>query len=146
MLVGEKKFLARVAGFSAMEQGFPYGAQHQRRTRTNSLRSLRNPAMNTYAKEVVIRPTEGFSAIDLREVWVYRDLLWLLVWRDISVRYKQTVLGPLWFVIQPVLTTLVFTLVFGKVAQIPTAGVPPLLFYLCGLLAWNYFSQTFQST
>ena len=102
--------------------------------------------MNTYAKEIVIRPTEGFSAIDLREVWAYRDLLWLLVWRDISVRYKQTVLGPLWFVIQPVLTTLVFTLVFGKVAQIPTAGVPPLLFYLCGLLAWNYFSQTFQST
>lgn len=102
--------------------------------------------MSTLAKETVIRPTRGFASVDMREVWAYRDLLWLLVWRDIAVRYKQTVLGPLWFVVQPVLTTVVFTVVFGTVARIPTAGVPPVLFYLCGLLAWNYFAQTFQST
>ncbi|MFM8719019.1 MAG: ABC transporter permease, partial [Chthoniobacterales bacterium] len=61
-------------------------------------------------------------------------------------KYKQTVLGPLWFVIQPLLMTVVFTVIFGKVAQIPTDGLPPMLFYLCGLLGWGYFAQTFQAT
>lgn len=96
--------------------------------------------------ETIIEPTRGFRFVSWRELHEYQDLMWLLVWRDIVSRYKQTVLGPLWFVVQPILTTLVFTVVFGKVAQIPTGGVPPILFYLCGLLGWNYFSGTLQST
>lgn len=97
-------------------------------------------------REVVIEPSEGLRALAWRELWAYRDLLGLLVWRDYVARYKQTVLGPLWFIVQPLLTTAVFTIVFGKFAGIRTADAPPVLFYLAGLLAWNYFAQTFQST
>lgn len=96
--------------------------------------------------EVVIRPTRGWFRLNLADVWRYRDLLGLLVHRDFVAKYKQTVLGPLWFVIQPLLMTVVFTIIFGKVARIPTDGVPPMLFYLCGLLGWNYFATTFQTT
>ena len=96
--------------------------------------------------EIVIEPTHGARAFAWREIWAYRDLLSLLVWRDYASRYKQTVLGPLWFIIQPLLTTIVFTIVFGKFAGIATPGSPSVLFYMCGLLAWNYFSQTFQSS
>lgn len=96
--------------------------------------------------EIVIERTRGLRVFAWREIWAYRDLLWLLVWRDFVTRYKQTVLGPLWFIVQPILTTIIFTVVFGKFAQIPTNDVPPVLFYLCGLLAWGYFAQTFQST
>jgi lipopolysaccharide transport system permease protein len=83
---------------------------------------------------------------DLAEIWRYRDLLFLLVHRDFVSNYKQTVLGPLWFIIQPLLTTIVFTIIFGKVAKIPTDGMPPMLFYLAGLLGWNFFSRTLSST
>lgn len=96
--------------------------------------------------EIVIEPTRGLRAFAWRDIWAYRDLLWLLVWRDFATRYKQTVLGPLWFIFQPLITTLIFTVVFGGFAKIPTAGVPAMLFYLCGLVPWGYFSQTFQST
>lgn len=99
---------------------------------------------NTY--ELVIRPTRGWFRLNLADLWRYRDLLGLLVHRDFVAKYKQSVLGPLWFVIQPLLMTVVFTLIFGKVARIPTDGLPPMLFYLCGLLGWNYFAQTFQAT
>lgn len=95
--------------------------------------------------ETVIRPDRSWWGIDWREIAEYRDLLWLLVKRDFVAKYKQTVLGPVWFILQPLLTTLVFTVIFGKVAKIPTGGVPPVLFYLCGLLGWNYFSQTFTA-
>jgi lipopolysaccharide transport system permease protein len=96
--------------------------------------------------ETTIAPTSGWHWIRWKEIYAYRDLLWLLVWRDIASRYKQTVLGPLWFVVQPLMTTIVFMAVFSRVAHIPTNGVPSSLFYLCGLLPWNYFAQTFQST
>src|SRR5262249_42651558 len=96
--------------------------------------------------ELVIRPTRGWFALDLAEVWRYRDLLLLLVHRDFVARYKQTVLGPAWFVLQPLLMTVVFSVIFGNIAKIPTDGLPPMLFYLAGLLGWNYFAQTFQST
>ncbi|MEA3188611.1 MAG: lipopolysaccharide transport system permease protein [Chthoniobacter sp.] len=102
--------------------------------------------------EIVIEPNRGWMRIDWRALWAYRDLLLLLVRREFLSKYKQTVLGPAWFVINPLLTTIVFTVVFGKVAHISTDGIPPVLFYLCGLLGWNYFSQvvttgaaTFQS-
>ena len=96
--------------------------------------------------EIVIEATSGLRAFAWRDLWAYRDLLWLLVWRDFATRYKQTILGPLWFIVQPVLQTLIFSVVFGSFAKIPTAGVPAQLFYLCGLVPWGYFSQTFQST
>jgi len=96
--------------------------------------------------EIVIKPTKGWFKLNLADVWRYRDLVGLLVHRDFVSKYKQTVLGPLWFIIQPLLMTVVFTIIFGKVAKIPTDGVPPMLFYLCGLLGWNYFAQTFQAT
>jgi lipopolysaccharide transport system permease protein len=70
----------------------------------------------------------------------------LLVRRNFVVRYKQTILGPAWFILNPLLTTLVFTIVFGRIAQIPTDGLPPVLFYLCGLLGWNYFASTLQES
>lgn len=96
--------------------------------------------------EIVIEPTRGLRAFAWRDLWAYRDLLWLLVWRDFATRYKQTILGPLWFVFQPVITTAIFAVVFGGFAKIPTAGVPAMLFYNCGLVPWGYFAQTFQST
>jgi len=96
--------------------------------------------------ETVIRPSTGWFNVDLAGLWRYRDLLWLLVHRDFVAKYKQTVLGPLWFIIQPLLTTLVFSLVFGTIAHIPTDGVPPFLFYLTGLLGWNFFASTFTAT
>jgi lipopolysaccharide transport system permease protein len=95
---------------------------------------------------VIIEPSHGFNLVSWKELYAYRDLLWLLVWRDIVSRYKQTVLGPLWFVLQPVLTTVIFMVIFSRVGRIPTNGAPSSLFYMCGLLPWNYFAQTFQST
>jgi lipopolysaccharide transport system permease protein len=77
--------------------------------------------------------------MDWKEIWDYRDLLNLLVKRDLTAIYKQTILGPLWFVIQPLLTTVVFTIIFGKVANIPTEGVPHFVFYMSGIIFWNYF-------
>jgi lipopolysaccharide transport system permease protein len=79
-------------------------------------------------------------------MWEYRDLVTLLVRRDFSARYRQTLLGPLWHLVQPLLTTIVFAIVFARIAGIPTDGVPAPLFYLCGLLGWNYFSQTVTQT
>jgi len=93
------------------------------------------------AYEIVIQPTRGWVTIPWREIWEYRDLLFVLVQRDFISRYKQTILGPLWHVIQPMITAVVFAVIFGGIAGIPTDGIPRLLFYLCGLLAWNYFSQ-----
>lgn len=91
--------------------------------------------------EIRIAPSTGWLRIDWREIWEYRDLLWLLIQRDVISRYKQTLLGPLWFVAQPVLTAIVFSIIFGRIAGIPTDGIPGPLFYLCGLLGWTYFSQ-----
>jgi lipopolysaccharide transport system permease protein len=94
----------------------------------------------------VIQPAQSWMSIDWREIWAYRDLLLLLVRRDFVARYKQSVLGPLWFVLQPLIMTVVFTLIFGRIAQIPSDGVPHILFYLCGLLGWNFFVQTLNGT
>lgn len=102
--------------------------------------------MSEPPREILIQPSRGFRFLDVRELYAYRDLLGLLVWRDFVTRYKQTLLGPLWHIFQPLLTTVIFTVVFSIVAKLPTDGLPPTLFYLCGLLAWNYFSQTFTST
>ena len=100
----------------------------------------------TPSNEIVIEATHGLRFVNWHDLYAYRDLMWLLVWRDFATRYKQTVLGPLWHIFQPLLTTVVFTVVFSQIAELPTDGLPPTLFYLCGLLAWNYFAQTFNST
>ena len=96
--------------------------------------------------ELVIEPDSSWMRLPLRDVARHRDLLFLMVRRDFVAKYRQTVLGPAWFVIQPLLMTVVFTVVFGKVAKIPTDGHPKLLFYLCGMLPWSYFSQCLQNT
>jgi len=94
----------------------------------------------------IIEPSTSWFRVPWRELLHYRDLLFLLIRRDFAIRYKQTILGPLWFIIQPVMTTLVFTVVFGKIAKISTDELPPMLFYLCGMLPWQYFSQCMQGT
>jgi lipopolysaccharide transport system permease protein len=94
--------------------------------------------------ELVIRPTKGWFHLNIGDVWRYRDLLFLLVHRDFVAKYKQTILGPAWFILQPLIMTFVFTVIFGNVAKIPTDGLPPVLFYMAGLLGWNYFAQVFQ--
>lgn len=88
----------------------------------------------------VIEAGTPWWRLNLREVWEYRDLLSLLVKRDLTAFYKQTVLGPVWFVIQPLLTTIVFTIIFGSVAKISTSGVPHFIFYMSGTIFWNYFA------
>ncbi len=96
--------------------------------------------------EITIQPNRNWFHIDWQGLLHYRDLLFLLVRRDFVSKYKQTILGPAWFVIQPLLTALVFTIIFGKVAKIPTDGLPPMLFYLCGLLSWRYFAACLNAT
>lgn len=96
--------------------------------------------------ELVIQPSHGLIRIDWHGLVHYRDLLFLLVRRDFLAQYKQTILGPLWFIIQPLITTAVFTVVFGFVAKIPTSGVPPMLFYLCGMSVWSYFAACLGTT
>lgn len=93
-----------------------------------------------------IKPQNKWYDIDFKAIWQYRDLLVLFVRRDFVAVYKQTVLGPFWFFIQPILTTITFTFIFGNFAKISTDGVPPLIFYLSGLTFWNYFSSCLLST
>jgi lipopolysaccharide transport system permease protein len=92
-------------------------------------------------RHVVIRKNQSWLYLDWRGIIEYRDLLFVLVRRDFIARYKQTVLGPAWFVINPLITTLVYTLVFSSVLGVSTGGVPPVLFYLSGLLSWSYFAN-----
>ncbi len=95
---------------------------------------------------LVIKPHTRWWDLHLEDVWRYRDLLWLFVRRDFVAGYKQTILGPLWFFIQPLLTTIMFTVIFTGVARISTDGLPPMLFYLAGTTPWNYFSACLMST
>lgn len=94
----------------------------------------------------VIQPKRGWFDIRLNELWKYRDLLMLFVRRDFVSVYKQTILGPLWYLLQALLTTIAFTVIFGKVAHLPTEGVPPALFYMAGIVCWGYFSQCLTKT
>ena len=90
----------------------------------------------------VIRPRSHWFDVNFAELWQYRDLIRLFVRRDFVAQYKQTILGPLWLLVQPLLTTLVFTVVFGRIADIPTDGIPDFLFYLSGTVCWGYFSTS----
>jgi lipopolysaccharide transport system permease protein len=90
---------------------------------------------------IKIRVSKRWSPIELREIWTHRELLYYLVWRDIKVRYKQTVLGASWIILQPLLMTLVFAIFLGKIAQLPSQGVPHVLFLFSGVLPWTFFSN-----
>jgi len=96
--------------------------------------------------DVEIRPSASWLNLSLREVWAYRDLVRLFVRRDLVAQYKQTILGPIWLVLQPLLTTIVFTVFFGQVAGLSTGGLPKLLFYLSGQIVWGYFSAVLTTT
>ena len=93
-----------------------------------------------------IKPSSKLLELRLGEVWKYRDLLFLFVKRDFTAQYKQTILGPLWHFIQPIFTTLMFLLVFKKIANISTDGIEPILFYMSGFAIWNYFSSCLTAT
>ena len=99
--------------------------------------NVRHPA-------VVIEPTTGWAAVNFRELWKYRDLLMILAGRDVKLRYKQTVLGVVWVVIQPLIAALIFTLMFGRFAKLPSDGHPYLLFVFTGVAVWNYFAGVLQ--
>lgn len=92
-------------------------------------------------RELVIRPRKGWISVDWRELWEGRELLYFLALRDIKVRYKQTVLGVAWALLQPVFTMIIFTIIFGQFAKIPSDGVPYALFVLAGLIPWTFFAN-----
>ncbi|WP_182869703.1 ABC transporter permease [Rhodopirellula sp. JC639] len=94
----------------------------------------------------ILEPNSAVFSLRLGEVWTYRDLLYLFTYRDIVSFYKQTILGPLWFFIQPIFTTLVYVLVFGTIAKLSSDGLPQVLFYMSGVVLWNYFSECFNKT
>ena len=103
-----------------------------------------NRENNSYSVEIL--PKRGLFELNIKEIWEYRDLIFLFVKRTFVSQYKQTVLGPAWAVIQPLLTTLVFTVVFGGIAGLPTDGIPSFLFYMCGTICWTYFSSNITVT
>src|SRR5665811_2020961 len=92
--------------------------------------------------ELVIRPSKGWVSLNLTDLWRYRELIFFLAWRDISVRYKQTVLGATWAIIQPLLTMIVFTIFFGQLGKIPSDGLPYPVFSFCALLPWQLFAYS----
>lgn len=104
---------------------------------TNQPEAARRPT-------VTIQPTSGWSAINLRELWTYRDLLMILAGRDVKLRYKQTGLGVTWVILQPLIAAAIFTIMFGRFAKLPSDGHPYIVFVFSGVLIWNYFAQVLQ--
>jgi len=96
--------------------------------------------------DLIIRPQHAWWNLHLDELWRYRDLIRLFVWRDFVAAYKQTILGPLWYVIPPIVSSVVFTVIFGNIAHLPTDGLPAFLFYMAGNTVWGYFSGCLVST
>ena len=94
----------------------------------------------------IIKPKTTLLSLNLKDIWKYKDLIKMFILRDFATFYKQTILGPIWFIIQPLFTSGIFALIFGSVAKIPTDGIPPLLFYMTGVINWSYFSNSLIST
>ena len=105
----------------------------------NSIELARQP------ETIYIKPSTGLAALNLRDLWVYRELVFFMIWRDIKVRYKQTLLGAAWAVIQPVLTMLIFNFIFGTIAKVNTEGIPYPIFSYCALLPWGLFSAALNN-
>ncbi len=95
---------------------------------------------------LIIRPERKWFDLRIGELWRYRDLIGLFVWRDFVSMYKQTILGPLWFLIQPLLTTIIFSVIFGNIAKLSTDGLPQFLFYMSGTVIWGYFAGCLSKT
>ena len=100
--------------------------------------------MEKWDREII--PTKSLFDLNLNQIWKFKDLLFLFVWRDFVSVYKQTILGPLWFFIQPILTSITFTIIFGNFAQISTDGMPKIIFYMAGITMWNYFADCLNKT
>lgn len=100
--------------------------------------------MGKWDKEIT--PKKSLFDLNINQIWKFRDLLFLFVWRDFVSVYKQTILGPLWFFIQPILTSITFTIIFGNFAQISTDGMPKIIFYMAGITMWNYFADCLNKT
>jgi len=96
--------------------------------------------------DFIIKPKSGWSNIDFGEIFRYRDLILMFVKRDFVTFYKQTILGPLWYIIQPLVNSVIFTIIFSRVAEIPTDGMPPFLFYMAGTVTWGYFAACLTQT
>ena len=101
---------------------------------------------NSEEWDLIVKPKSSWFEFNFKEIWRYRDLLYMFVKRDIVSTYKQTILGPLWFFIQPILTALTFTIIFGNIANLSTDDKPKFLFYLAGTTCWNYFADCLNST
>ncbi|HAR19981.1 MAG TPA: ABC transporter permease [Cytophagales bacterium] len=95
---------------------------------------------------LVIQPKNSWFNLHLGDIWRYRDLVYMFVRRDFVSQYKQTILGPIWFVLQPLLTTLTYMIIFGRIAKLPTDGLPQAMFYMSGILMWNYFAGCLNKT
>jgi lipopolysaccharide transport system permease protein len=95
---------------------------------------------------VVIKSARRWTSLNLRELWAHRDLFYFLIWRDVKVRYKQTALGVIWAILQPLLTMMVFTFLFGKLARVPSDGMPYPIFVFAGLLPWNFFAAAVDNS
>lgn len=106
--------------------------------------SNKTTTQNEWSEE--IKPSTSLFSLNLKEVWNYRDLVLLLVKRDFVTYFKQTILGPIWFFVSPIFTTIIYTFIFGNVANISTDGVPQVAFYLAGITLWNYFSTSLNAT
>jgi lipopolysaccharide transport system permease protein len=100
-----------------------------------------HPAADTTPYTKIIKPVDGWIPLNLGELWQYREMLWFTIWRDLRVRYKQTILGMFWAIIQPFVTMIVFSFVFGRLARLPSDGIPYPLFSYVGLLPWTFFSN-----
>lgn len=96
--------------------------------------------------DLIIKPRRAWWDLRLGQLWRYRNLIELFVWRDFVATYKQTILGPLWFLIQPLITTLIYSVIFGNIAALPTDGLPKFLFYLSGTVIWSYFAECLKKT
>jgi len=109
-----------------------------------NLSSIQNPKALDFPEQplIRIRPAKKWVALDLRDLWACRELFYFLIWRDVKVRYKQTMLGATWIILQPVLTMIIFTLLFGQVMKVPSDGIPYPLFAFAGLLPWMFFSSS----
>ncbi len=105
------------------------------------MNKVRLPSKNQTPALTIIRPVRGWSGLDLAELWRYRELTVFLVWRDVKVRYKQTLLGAAWAILKPFLSMVIFTIIFAGFAKIETDGIPPPIFYFCGLLPWVLFQD-----
>ena len=99
------------------------------------------PVKETSSEIVLIKPTKKWAPLDFKELWRYRELIYFLTWRDVKVRYAQTILGATWVILQPLIQMFVFNFIFGTIADLPTEGIPRPLFTYAGLLGWNLFSK-----